>query len=91
METLPDPRDPRVEITCCTCDAGIDGRLLWSCRAQGRFPEIEVLKQKVRDAIAREHDLGHSDRKRDGQDRRPVTALGFGLGALLAIAGPGGS
>jgi len=41
----------------------IDGKLLWSRAAQGRFPEIKELKQAVRDEIAPERDLGHVDKK----------------------------
>ncbi len=37
------------------------GRTVWSRAAQGRFPEIKELKQAVRDAIAPEMSLGHSD------------------------------
>jgi selenoprotein W-related protein len=37
-------------------------RVLWSRKAQGRFPETKELKQAVRDAVAPEKDLGHSDR-----------------------------
>ena len=40
-----------------------DGELVWSRKAQGRFPEITELKQLVRDHIVPERDLGHSDRK----------------------------
>jgi selenoprotein W-related protein len=40
-----------------------DGELVWSRKEQGRFPEITELKQLVRDHIAPERDLGHSDRK----------------------------
>jgi len=36
--------------------------LLWSRHDQGRFPEIKELKQLVRDRVAPERDLGHSDR-----------------------------
>lgn len=43
----------------------IDGRLLWSRKDQGRFPEIKELKQMVRDEIAPERDLGHVDKKED--------------------------
>lgn len=42
----------------------IDGDLIWSRKEQGRFPDIKELKQLVRDRIAPEHDLGHSDVKR---------------------------
>ena len=36
---------------------------IWSRAEQGGFPDIKELKQLVRDAIAPEKDLGHSDRK----------------------------
>jgi selenoprotein W-related protein len=39
-----------------------DGRLLWSRAAEGGFPEIKELKQRVRDAIAPGKNLGHTDR-----------------------------
>lgn len=42
----------------------VDGELVWSRAAQGRFPEIKELKQIVRDRVAPEHDLGHADNKK---------------------------
>ncbi len=39
------------------------GALLWSRQQEGRFPEAKELKQRVRDAIAPEKTLGHSDVK----------------------------
>jgi selenoprotein W-related protein len=42
----------------------LDGNLIWSRKEHGRFPDIKELKQLVRDRIAPEHDLGHSDVKR---------------------------
>ena len=39
-----------------------NGSLLWSRKAQGRFPEITELKQLVRDRVDPEKDLGHSDK-----------------------------
>lgn len=39
----------------------VDGRLLWSRKREGRFPEIKELKQRLRDEIAPDRDLGHSD------------------------------
>ena len=39
------------------------GKLLWSRKAEGRFPDIKQLKQLVRDAVAPDKPLGHSDRK----------------------------
>jgi len=41
----------------------LDGETLWSRQAEGRFPEIKELKQRVRSRIAPEKDLGHSDTK----------------------------
>ena len=40
----------------------VDGDLVWSKKAQGRFPEAKELKQLIRDRIAPDKDLGHSDR-----------------------------
>lgn len=39
-----------------------DGVLLYSRRAEGRFPEAKEVKQLVRDRVSPERDLGHSDR-----------------------------
>lgn len=41
-----------------------NGVVVWSRKAEGRFPEITELKQVVRDAIAPEKHLGHSDKKK---------------------------
>ena len=38
------------------------GSCVWSRRERGRFPEVNELKQLVRDVIAPGKDLGHSDR-----------------------------
>jgi selenoprotein W-related protein len=40
----------------------VDGELVWSRKEQGRFPEAKELKQLVRDRVAPDKDLGHSDR-----------------------------
>ena len=40
----------------------LDGERIWSRKAQG-FPELPELKRLVRDRIAPELDLGHSDRR----------------------------
>lgn len=40
----------------------VDGETIWSRKAEGRFPEMKELKRLVRDRIAPEMDLGHSDR-----------------------------
>ncbi|MEM7227040.1 MAG: SelT/SelW/SelH family protein [Pseudomonadota bacterium] len=43
----------------------VNGTLVWSRKDEGGFPDIKVLKQRVRDRIAPEKSLGHSDRKAD--------------------------
>lgn len=39
----------------------LDGDIIWSRKAEGRFPELKELKQRVRDRVAPDRDLGHSD------------------------------
>ena len=39
----------------------IDGQTVWDRKVEGRFPEMKELKQRIRDQIAPERDLGHSD------------------------------
>ena len=41
----------------------VDDKLLWSRKDHGRFPDIKELKQLVRDEVAPERGLGHSDAK----------------------------
>jgi selenoprotein W-related protein len=41
-----------------------DGAVIWSRKEQDRFPDIKELKQLVRDRIAPDKPLGHSERKR---------------------------
>ncbi len=43
------------EITCA-------GEIIWERKRDGGFPDIKTLKQRVRDAIDPERDLGHIDR-----------------------------
>ncbi|MFF2556188.1 SelT/SelW/SelH family protein [Nocardia sp. NPDC058058] len=47
----------------------VDGEQLWDRKADGGFPDIAVLKQRVRDRVAPGRSLGHTDRK----DAEPVT------------------
>jgi selenoprotein W-related protein len=47
----------------------LDGQLLFSRAQEKRFPESAELKQLVRDRIAPERDLGHSDRKTADPDQ----------------------
>jgi selenoprotein W-related protein len=41
----------------------VDEQLVWSRATEGRFPELKELKQRVRDLVAPDKDLGHSDRR----------------------------
>jgi selenoprotein W-related protein len=41
----------------------VNEELIWSRAAVGAFPDIKELKQLVRDRIAPEKDLGHSEGK----------------------------
>jgi len=43
-------------------EVSVADALLWERKRDGGFPDIKVLKQLVRDRIAPERDLGHSDR-----------------------------
>ena len=43
-------------------DVRVDNTLIWSRKEQGRFPDIKELKQLVRDRVAPDRDLGHTDR-----------------------------
>jgi selenoprotein W-related protein len=40
----------------------VDEATVWSRSAEGRFPEIKELKRAVRDRVAPERDLGHTER-----------------------------
>jgi selenoprotein W-related protein len=40
----------------------VDGKRIWSRKTDGGFPEIKLLKQRLRDQIAAGRDLGHLDR-----------------------------
>lgn len=43
----------------------VEGRLelVWDRKVEGGFPEMKVLKQKVRDRVNPNFGLGHSDKK----------------------------
>src|SRR5215510_2849273 len=43
----------------------VEGELVWSRAEMQGFPDIKELKQLVRDRIAPDKDLGHSDRSAD--------------------------
>jgi selenoprotein W-related protein len=40
----------------------LNGELIWDRKADGGFPEAKVIKQKIRDVIWPDRDLGHVDR-----------------------------
>ncbi len=58
------------ELGAVTLVPGIGGvfevrlgsEVVWSRKAEGRFPELKELKQRLRDRIAPDKPLGHSDR-----------------------------
>ncbi len=39
----------------------VDEAVVWSRSGEGRFPEMKEMKQRIRDQIAPERNLGHSD------------------------------
>ncbi|GHC12404.1 hypothetical protein GCM10007047_32250 [Cerasicoccus arenae] len=39
--------------------------LVWERRRDGGFPDVKELKQRVRDLLDPERDLGHLDRKKE--------------------------
>lgn len=41
----------------------VDEQLIWCRQQEGDFPQAKVLKQRVRDRIAPDKPLGHSDRQ----------------------------
>lgn len=41
----------------------VNEKIIFDRKTEGRFPEIKELKQLVRDEIAPEKSLGHSDKK----------------------------
>jgi selenoprotein W-related protein len=43
----------------------LDEELIWDRAAAQRFPDVKELKQLIRDRIAPQKDLGHSDAQRD--------------------------
>jgi selenoprotein W-related protein len=59
-------------------DVRLDGETLWSRKAQDGFPDLAVLKQLVRDRIAPERDLGHTDRHRKASPQQAPGQGGSG-------------
>jgi selenoprotein W-related protein len=52
-----------IPVTGGNLDIMVDGTLIFSRKAEGRFPELKELKQLIRDRIAPDKPLGHSDKK----------------------------
>lgn len=52
-----------IPVTGGNLDILVDGTLIFSRKAEGRFPELKELKQLIRDRIAPDKHLGHSDKK----------------------------
>lgn len=44
-------------------DVWLNEQLIWSRKREGGFPELKVLKQRIRDVIDPERSLGHSDHR----------------------------
>ena len=44
-------------------DVRVDGATIWSRAQENRFPQAGELKQRVRDRVDPEKDLGHADRQ----------------------------
>jgi selenoprotein W-related protein len=58
------------EVALRPADSGVfrvhlDLELLADRKRDGGFPDLPALKQAIRDRIAPERDLGHSERRRD--------------------------
>lgn len=53
-----------VPATGGTFHIACNGVQLWERKRDGGFPEAKELKQRVRDQIDPQRDLGHSDRQR---------------------------
>ncbi len=45
-----------------TFEIWVSDQLLWERRRDGGFPDAKILKQRVRDLIAPDRELGHLDR-----------------------------
>ncbi|MFC8531093.1 SelT/SelW/SelH family protein [Nocardia sp. NPDC057227] len=43
----------------------VDAEQIWERKADGGFPDVAQLKQRVRDRVAPDRDLGHLDRDRN--------------------------
>ncbi|MGH1572185.1 SelT/SelW/SelH family protein [Methylobacterium sp. P31] len=67
QELLSTFRDDLGEVALVPAAGGafrieLDGTLLWERIRDGGFPDVKALKQRVRDHLDPERDLGHIDR-----------------------------
>jgi selenoprotein W-related protein len=44
----------------------VEDKVVWDRKSEGGFPDITTLKQRVRDQVVPDRDLGHVDRRDDG-------------------------
>jgi selenoprotein W-related protein len=66
QELLATFADDLDEVALCPGSGGIfeirvDGELIWERRRDGGFPQVKALKQRVRDRLFPDRDLGHLD------------------------------
>jgi len=47
-------------------EIGVDGTIIWERKRDGGFPGPKELKQRIRDIIDPDRDLGHVDRTKHG-------------------------
>ena len=52
-------------------EIAVDGALIWKRKRDGGFPEAKVLKQRLRDVLWPDRDLGHADRAAPDDRGRP--------------------
>jgi selenoprotein W-related protein len=60
------------EVALCPGTGGVfritvADSVIWDRGVEGGFPEVKALKQRVRDQVAPERDLGHTDRHSGGE------------------------
>jgi selenoprotein W-related protein len=72
QELLTTFQDELDEVTLSPGNGGIfevsiNDKMVWTFKEMRRFPEIKELKQIVRDNIAPDKNLGHSDKKSEGE------------------------
>jgi selenoprotein W-related protein len=51
------------DVTGGVFEVRVDNDLIWSRKEKGRLPDIKELKRLVRDHVAPDRSLGHTDRE----------------------------